>query len=61
MKQVTGHQAKTHISRLIKDALEDEAIIIAKGNQPVVKLVVMPEMHKQCQISTYSGFRPLYG
>ena len=46
MVQVTIHEAKTHLSKLIQRALEGEEIIIAKGKQPVVKLVVVPEMRK---------------
>jgi len=45
--QVTIHEAKTHLSRLVKKALEGEEIIIAKGNQPLVKLVVLPEVHQK--------------
>ena len=56
MKQVTIHQAKTHLSRLIKEALEGEEIVIAKGNQPMVKLVVVPEMRKQRQIGANPDF-----
>jgi len=43
MKQVTIHEAKTHLSRLIRAALRGEEIIIAKGNKPVVRLDVLPE------------------
>ena len=43
MKQVTIHEAKTHLSRLIQAALKGEEIIIAKGNKPVVRLDVLPE------------------
>lgn len=38
MHKVTIHEAKTHLSRLIKEALEGEEVIIAKGNDPLVKL-----------------------
>lgn len=38
MKQVTIHEAKTHLSRLIQLALDGEEIVIAKRNKPVVKL-----------------------
>lgn len=38
MKIVNVHEAKTHLSRLIKAALEGEEIIIARGNVPVVRL-----------------------
>ncbi len=47
MAQVTIHEAKTHLSRLIRRALDGEEIIIAKGKQPMVKLVVLPGMRKQ--------------
>lgn len=47
MTQVTIHEAKTHLSRLIQLALDGEEVIIAKGKQPVVKLVVVPEMRKE--------------
>lgn len=43
MKQVTIHEAKTHLSRLIRAALNGEEIIIAKGNKPLVRLDVLPE------------------
>ncbi len=48
--QVTIHQAKTHLSQLIQQALLGEEIIIAKGKQPLVRLVVVPEMRKQRRI-----------
>lgn len=41
MKIVNIHEAKTHFSRLIEEALAGEEIIIARGNQPVVRLVVV--------------------
>ena len=43
MKQVTVHEAKTHLSRLIRDALEGEEIVIARGDKPVVRIVPVPE------------------
>lgn len=50
MTQVTIHEAKTHLSRLIQLALDGEEIIIAKGKQPMVKLVVVAEMRKKRRI-----------
>jgi antitoxin (DNA-binding transcriptional repressor) of toxin-antitoxin stability system len=35
---VTIHEAKTHLSRLIRKALEGEEIVIAKGKRVMVKL-----------------------
>ncbi len=39
MKTVTIHQAKTNLSRLIEQACEGEEIVIARGPEPVVRLV----------------------
>ncbi|REJ86131.1 MAG: type II toxin-antitoxin system prevent-host-death family antitoxin [Acidobacteria bacterium] len=44
MKIVTIHEAKTHLSRLIREAVEGEEIVIARGTQPLVRLTpVQPE------------------
>jgi antitoxin (DNA-binding transcriptional repressor) of toxin-antitoxin stability system len=50
VKQVTIHEAKTHLSRLIQAALNGEEIIIAKGNKPLVRLDVLPEARRQRHI-----------
>ena len=39
MKTVTIHEAKTNLSRLIEKACRGEEIIIARGPEPVVRLV----------------------
>ncbi|MBU6320242.1 MAG: type II toxin-antitoxin system prevent-host-death family antitoxin [Alphaproteobacteria bacterium] len=39
MRQVTIHNAKTHLSRLIEAAMAGEEIVISKGNTPMVRLV----------------------
>jgi prevent-host-death family protein len=39
MKIVTIHEAKTNLSRLIEKARRGEEIIIARGRQPVARLV----------------------
>jgi prevent-host-death family protein len=39
MRTVTIHQAKTNLSRLIKQAADGEEIIIARGSKPVARLV----------------------
>jgi prevent-host-death family protein len=35
----TVHKAKTYLSKLIRDALKGEEVIIARGKEPVVRLV----------------------
>lgn len=39
MNIVNIHEAKTHFSKLINQALKGEEIIIARGNVPVIRLV----------------------
>ena len=43
LKQVSIHEAKTHLSRLLKRAMKGEQIIIANGKNPVAKLVPFQE------------------
>jgi antitoxin (DNA-binding transcriptional repressor) of toxin-antitoxin stability system len=47
MTVVTVHEAKTHLSRLIADALAGEEIIIARGKEPAVKLVPVAQKPKR--------------
>jgi len=43
MSVITIHEAKTHLSQLIQRALDGEEIIIAKRDQPLVRLEVIRE------------------
>jgi antitoxin (DNA-binding transcriptional repressor) of toxin-antitoxin stability system len=40
VKQVNIHEAKTHLSRLIQEVLSGQEVVIARDNQPVVRLVI---------------------
>lgn len=40
-KTVNVHEAKTHLSRLIEEALAGEEIVIAKAGKPKVRLAVI--------------------
>ncbi len=42
METITIHKAKTQLSRLIEKACRGEEVVIARGKQPVVKLVALP-------------------
>jgi antitoxin (DNA-binding transcriptional repressor) of toxin-antitoxin stability system len=46
METITIHKAKTQLSRLIEKACRGEEIIIARGKQPVAKLVALPTARK---------------
>ena len=41
MKTVTTHQAKTHLSRLLKDVQAGETVVILSGSAPVAKLIAV--------------------
>lgn len=41
MKTVTTHQAKTHLSRLLKDVQAGEVIVILSSSVPVAKLIAV--------------------
>lgn len=48
MTQVSIHEAKTHLSRLIEKVLRGEEVVIAKRHRPVVRLVMeQPEKRDQ--------------
>lgn len=55
MTQVNIHQAKTHLSSLIEQALSGEEVIIARGNKPLVKLVLLNELKPQRRLGTAKG------
>jgi prevent-host-death family protein len=41
MKTITIHKAKTQLSKLIEQACRGEDIIIARGSEPLVRLVAI--------------------
>lgn len=46
MKIVTIHAAKTHLSRLIEEVNEGEQVVIARGKDPVARLVPVKPQKK---------------
>ena len=53
--QVNIHEAKTNLSRLIQEAIDGKEVIIARGNKPVVRLEVVPEMRRRRRIGNAKG------
>jgi prevent-host-death family protein len=43
MHNVNIHEAKTHLSRLVDQAAEGEAFVIAKAGKPLVKVVPLED------------------
>lgn len=46
-KLVTIHEAKTNLSRLIAEACKGEEIIIARGSEPVARLIAIKPNGKE--------------
>jgi prevent-host-death family protein len=55
MTVVNVHAAKTHLSRLIERACEGEEIVIARNNEPVVKLVPLASARPRRQRGSLEG------
>ena len=55
MLQVNVQEAKTHLSRLIRQALDGEEVVIARGNRPLIRLQVLPEARKARELGSERG------
>ena len=55
MLQVNVHEAKTNLSKLIQKVVDGEEVIIAKGNQPVVKMVLVDKLKPKRRLGTAKG------
>jgi antitoxin (DNA-binding transcriptional repressor) of toxin-antitoxin stability system len=53
--QVNIHEAKTQLSKLIREALQGKEVIIARGNRPVVRLDVLPDVRSRRKIGNAKG------
>ena len=49
------HEAKTHLSRLIREAVEGEDVVIARRNEPLVRLVVVESARRQRSLGWAKG------
>lgn len=55
MSVVNIHQAKTHLSRLVDEAVQGGEVIIARANKPLVKLVPVEEARPPRRLGTAAG------
>lgn len=55
MKTYTVYNAQTHLSQLIEQACAGEEVVIAKGKNPVVKLVPVASTPHQRQFGAMRG------
>ena len=54
-KIVNIYEAKTHLSKLIQEAIDGEEIIIARGNEPIVRLVLVESARAQRTLGWATG------
>ena len=54
-KIVNMHEAKTHLSRLVAEAIEGEEVVIAKNGKPLVRLVVCNEQPPPRKLGGWEG------
>jgi len=55
METITIHKAKTQLSRLIEKASHGEEIVIARGKQPVAKLVAIEGRQGKRKAGAWKG------
>jgi prevent-host-death family protein len=56
MKKVTTHEAKTHLSKLLREVQHGEEYIILNGREPVGKLIPYSEpKHKRPKVGTITS------
>jgi prevent-host-death family protein len=55
MKTFTIHEAKTNLSKLIEKACQGEEVVIARGPEPVVRLVPIADVKGRRQPGALRG------
>ena len=52
---VTIHEAKTNLSKLIREALHGEEVIISRGSEPVVRITPLEPAYPKRTLGGASG------
>jgi prevent-host-death family protein len=55
MAEVNVHQAKTHLSRLLRRVEEGEEVVISRAGKPVARLVPVAPAKKLRELGQYRG------
>lgn len=55
MKTVNLHAAKTHLSRLVDEAVNGEEVVIAKAGKPMVRLVPVAPKRRRTGFGEMKG------
>jgi prevent-host-death family protein len=53
--QVNIHQAKTHLSRLLRRVIAGEEVVISRAGRPLAKIVPLAEQSVKREIGTDEG------
>ncbi|CAN5509150.1 hypothetical protein BH20VER3_BH20VER3_19450 [soil metagenome] len=61
MTQATIHQAKTHLSKLIRKALEGEEVVIANRDKPLVRLQALQAPRNAGRIGGLKHWKKISG
>lgn len=56
----TVHQAKTHFSRLLKEAESGQEVIVMRGSKPVAKIVPIVDPAAPAGFQRIGGFEGLF-
>ncbi|TVS06363.1 MAG: type II toxin-antitoxin system prevent-host-death family antitoxin [Cyanobium sp. PLM2.Bin73] len=59
--QVNLHDAKTHLSRYVEQALDGEDVVIARAGKPLVRLVPVNDAPRARQLGFLQGAAVLSG
>lgn len=52
---INVHEAKTHLSRLIEDALNGKEIVVGKAGKPLVRLIPYQKKRKPIRFGLLEG------
>lgn len=55
MKPINIQNAKTHLSRLVEEALQGEDVVIAKAGKPLVRLIPFQKQVEPRKLGTLAG------
>jgi prevent-host-death family protein len=55
MVEVNVHQAKTHLSRLLRQVEQGEEVVISRAGKPLARLVPVNEPRRPRELGRYRG------
>ena len=55
MRTVNMHEAKTHLSRLVREAVDGEPFVIARAGKPLVRVTALERPTKKSRLGFLDG------